>query len=339
MQYEGDLIRLEAVSGKMRDKYNRRSNSVYGLDTEYAPLSGVSIGGSMVRQKNSELQMESLYAARLNVTRNWWNIYLEAARPAWIDAFSYYLAFSGAFSNFAVTLEWKDYNKLAFRNNLNADYNAAPSLTREHAYTLLNRHPHALNLNDEKGYQLETSWFPNEDWQVLFNSSYTYTHSGLRIFEEYYGEISHIWSERLDGLVAMGWNYDRTTQTENIIPILDLYYNFTRRNQLHINFQHQHTRNALNKSEYDDEMLIVELTQSPYLSLALVGEYTNQNQLRNITMDRNTWLYGNITFSFRGNQQLSLLYGSRQAGFICVGGICRYEPEFEGLEIKLLNRF
>jgi hypothetical protein len=32
------------------------------------------------------------------------------------------------------------------------------------------------------------------------------------------------------------------------------------------------------------------------------------------------------------------LVGSRQAGNICIGGVCRYEPEFRGIELKMNTR-
>ena len=83
----------------------------------------------------------------------------------------------------------------------------------------------------------------------------------------------------------------------------------------------------------------MEYSRSPWVSFALVGEYTNKYKIRNVQMDRHHWLYGQVSFNFWKNQRLSLLYGTRREGFICVGGICRYEPEFEGIEIKLINRF
>ena len=86
-------------------------------------------------------------------------------------------------------------------------------------------------------------------------------------------------------------------------------------------------------------MVLILIPRSPWLTLALVGEYTNKDQLRNVNLTRNTWLYGSIILSFMGKHQFSILYGTRQEGFVCVGGVCRYEPEFKGVEIKLSNRF
>jgi hypothetical protein len=39
------------------------------------------------------------------------------------------------------------------------------------------------------------------------------------------------------------------------------------------------------------------------------------------------------------NHDATLFVGSRQGGFICIGGRCRWEPEFEGVELKLFSHF
>ena len=185
---------------------------------------------------------------------------------------------------------------------------------------------------------MEINWFPLDQWQFVFNHSQTYDHSNARLFQEFYGEVKYSGPD-LELHAVAAWNFDFLTRTKNLTPLIDGTYNFSLRDQLHLSLQHQHTINTLNKGEYDNELVLIEYSRSPFMSAALVGEYTNQNQWHNLNMKRNYWLYGNLTFNFWNNQQLSLLYGSRREGFICVGGVCRREPEFEGIEIRLTNRF
>ncbi|MBD3225548.1 MAG: hypothetical protein GF313_12535 [Caldithrix sp.] len=339
LNFTGRSFKLQAIGGKMRDKYNRRPNTVFGFDGEWNAFGDLTVGGSFLRQGESSTDLHNVYAGRLKYSYNRLDFYGEVVKPQWHNALSYYGAINAFFSEMAFTFEVKDYNQLSFRNDYETEYNAAPSLSREHSFALLNRHPHALNLNDEKGYQFEMTYFPATSTQITLNHSQTYSHSNKRIFNEYYGDIHHYFSDKLEGRLAAAYTYDFTTRTENLTPLTDLSYNMTPRDQIHINYQHQHTINTVNKSEYDSELLILEYSRSPYLTAGLVGEYTNQHQLNNIDLDRHTWLYGNITLNFLRNQQLSVLYGSRQEGFVCVGGICRYEPEFEGIEIKLTIRF
>ena len=335
--YSGRRIKFKAIGGRMRDKYNRRENWLWGGDVEVKPFRNTHIGASYLTQNKSNLK--SLWAARFNYTRDLWDFYVETVRPSWYSAFSYYAALNLYFDKVAATLEVKDYNHLSFQNNYQTEYNAAPSLTREHEFSMLNRHPHALNQNDERGYQFELTYTPSDPIQIVLNHSQTFTHAGERFFEEFYGELTHTVNERLEYHLAGAWTFDFTTNTDNITPILDGTYNVTERDQIHLSAQHQHTKNRTDLSEYDNELGLIEISHSPFVSFAVVGEYTNKYQLRNVQMKRHTWLYGMVSFTFWNNQQLSLLYGSRREGFICVGGICRYEPEFQGFELKMNVRF
>ncbi|MBL7094689.1 hypothetical protein ISS22_12040 [candidate division KSB1 bacterium] len=284
-------------------------------------------------------KLNNIGAIRFSTAQDWFDFYGEIAKSSWSKNISYYLASNIVYSNFALTMEYKDYNQLSFKNHYRTEYNAAPSLTKEHSYTLLNRHPHALNMNDEKGYQVELTYTPRDDWEFMLNHSQTFSHDKNRIFEEYFSEIHHYLNESIEGRLAFGWNYDFTTNTNNITPVFDVLLNISSYDQLHLSYQHQHTINKFDKSEYDNEFLLMEYSKSPYFSIALVGEYTNKYQLINVNMDRHIWLYGQVSINYWTNHRVSILYGSRQAGFVCVGGICRYEPEFEGIEIQVINRF
>jgi hypothetical protein len=337
LKHRGEIINAQVLVGKIRDLYNRREETIYGFDTDINPYESFRIGGSFLAQSGSH---GSVWALRNHFIKNWWDLYLELTRPSWSDDYSFYSAVSATSYNFAITAEYKTYSDLQMQNKYAINYANGPALCREHSYTLLNRHPHELDMNDERGYQLELIWFPNENWQLTGNYSFSEKHSSQRLFEEYYFELAPPSPFRnFSGILGIDWQYDAVTNTENITPLTDLYYDINAQNQLHLILQHQHSTNIYNKSEYDTELLIIEYSHSPWLTLAMVGEYTNKDQLRNVNLDRNTWLYGNIILSFRGKHQLSLLYGTRQEGFVCIGGVCRYEPEFKGVEIKLTNRF
>ncbi len=334
-------MKFQLLSGKMRDKYNRRKEWLTGGDVEVKVSRAVKVGASYLYQNNPQYLAEQtgLWALRTSISHDLFDVYVEVARPSWYNAFSSYLAFSTYGEKWNALLELKDYNHLSFQNAYLTEYNAAPSLTREHAYSMLNRHPHFLNQNDERGYQLEVNYTPFPELQFVANHAQTFTHDRRRIFQEYYLEMVHYWRDDFEYHLVFDWNFDFSTNTENITPIFDAVYNFTNRDQLHVSFQHQHTKNKFDLSEYDNELLLLEYSRSPWFSFGLVGEYTNKYQIRNVEMDRHRWLYGQVSFNFWKNQRLSILYGTRREGFICVGGICRYEPEFEGIEIKLTNRF
>ncbi len=332
-------FKFKAFAGRMRDKYNRRDDFINGYDAELRPRRDLQVGASLLYNSRSGQKTQHVWSGRVNYSHDRGDVYFEAVRPQWTPAYSYYAAANFAFERLAVTAEIKDYNHMSFKNGYETEYNAAPSVTREHVFSLLNRHPHALNQDDERGYQLEASYNFNDDMQLLANHSQTFTHDRKRIFAEYYLEWNHFLGDKIEYHVAADWNYDFSTNTENVTPLVDGAFNLSERDQLHVSVQHQHTKNRLDLSEYDNEFLLLEYSRSPLLSAAIVSEYTNKDQLRNVQMERHFWIYGTMSFNFWKNQRLSLLYGTRREGFICVGGVCRYEPEFEGIEIKLTNRF
>ncbi len=334
-------IKFQALAGKMRDKYNRRKEWLSAVDVEIKATRALKVGASYLYQHNPQYfkDQKALFASRLNFSHQLFDVYAEVAKPGWFNNPSYYLALSTYGEKWNALLELKDYNHLSFQNAYLTEYNAAPSLTREQPYSMLNRHPHFLNQNDETGYQIELNFTPIPELQFIGNHAQTFTHDKRRIFQEYYLEMIHYWGENLEYHLVFDWNFDFSTNTENITPIVDATYTLTSRDQLHFSLQHQHTKNKFDLSEFDNELLLIEYSRSPWVSFGLVAEYTNKYKIRNVQLDRHKWLYGQLSFNFWKNQRLSVLYGTRREGFICVGGICRYEPEFEGIEIKLTNRF
>jgi hypothetical protein len=337
--YYTDLFEITTLGGRMRDKYNRRKDRLYGIDGDINVLEDLKIGGSILRNQLTDNNFTDLRALRASLIFYDFDLYGEIANKAGKDEISGYGSISYSDEYFTLLAEYKDYDKLTFANNFGSEYNAPPSLTREHTYTLLNRHPHQLNTNNERGYQFEATSNFITDFELLLNYSYTESHKSLKLFEEYYTQLGYHPDENWHFEGALGWNADQTTNTENITPLIMGEYKWNEINEIHLELQHQHIKSTFDKSEYDDELVVLEYTRSPFLNLTLVGEYSNKSELVTATEDESYWVYGQITLSFLENQQISLLYGSRQAGFVCVGGVCRFEPEFEGLEIKLLSRF
>jgi uncharacterized protein DUF6029 len=356
--YYTDLFEITALGGRMRDKYNRRKDRLYGIDTDINVAEDLKIGVSILRNQLTDNNFTDLRSLRTSYIYNNFDFYGEVVNKAGEDEISGYGSLSYTGDYFTILGEYKDYDKLTFANNFGTEYNAPPSLTREHIYTLLNRHPHQLNTNNEVGYQLELTTDIIDNFEILLNSSQTYqvyknnfinrfkTFLGLEdskmklnAFEEYYAQVSYHPNEDWHFETALGWNADHTTNTENITPLIMGEYKWDDINEIHMELQHQHVKNTYDKSEFDDELIVLEYTRSPFLNLTFVGEYSNKSELVTATEDKSYWIYGQVTLSFLESQQISLLYGSRQAGFVCVGGVCRFEPEFDGLEIKLLSRF
>jgi hypothetical protein len=102
--------------------------------------------------------------------------------------------------------------------------------------------------------------------------------------------------------------------------------------------EHQQTENRTTSANYFTDVLSLEYLRSPRYSIAWVMEMKTSEPVPGNTV-RLLWNYIQGTIKIGEHTDLSLLAGSRQAGVICIGGVCRYEPEFRGVELKMVNRF
>ena len=150
-----DLFEITALGGRMRDKYNRRNDRIYGFDGEFNVSDDFKIGASILRNQLTDKNFTDLRALRASYLIDDFDFYGEIASKTGTDKISGYGSVSYSGEYFTALAEYKDYNRLTFANDYGTEYNAPPALTREHTYTLLNRHPHQLNTNNEVGYQFE----------------------------------------------------------------------------------------------------------------------------------------------------------------------------------------
>jgi hypothetical protein len=127
----------------------------------------------------------------------------------------------------------------------------------------------------------------------------------------------------------------------SVIPILELEFFLDERNSFRAELQHQHQK-ATFFGEFDVDLLIAEYARSPRWTLSLIGERSNmsdfQKELQALP-DKDIFLAGQANINISESHDLIVFFGSRQKGKVCIGGVCRTEPEFEGLEVKLFSRF
>ena len=85
--------------------------------------------------------------------------------------------------------------------------------------------------------------------------------------------------------------------------------------------------------------MLLEYSRSPDWTFNLVGETSNKSSHQLSEGEEADAAYGLVSYHISDQHDVSVLYGRRAAGFVCVGGVCRFEPEFEGVEVRLLSRF
>ena len=150
-------------------------------------------------------------------------------------------------------------------------------------------------------------------------------------------QAAHNWNKSLTTLLAFGYNQELSTNTKNITPILENKFYFDDINTIKLVLEHQQTENLTTDEKYYDDFINIEYLRYPNFSVAVVAELqTKEPEPGNVV--RKFWSFIQFGYKICNHTDLSLLVGTRQAGNICIGGICRYEPPFQGVEIKMLTR-
>jgi hypothetical protein len=254
--------------------------------------------------------------------------------------------------SFSILGEYKYYDNISFTSSDGTvSYNTPPAVRQEYTYILPNRHPSPINPDNERGFQIAAAY--NLDDYTFFNGAYTETNTlssdsyyqriaGSNLepvtqLKEIYLNAQKDWSDNLTTIAAFAYNEELATNTKNYTPILESRFYFGEINTIKVIFEHQHSTTRSTDEQYYTDVLNIEYLRSPKFSIALVAELeTREPQSGNI--EREFWSFIQIGYKFEQHSDISLLVGTRQAGNICIGGVCRYEPAFEGVELKLITR-
>lgn len=346
---------LEAtlLTGRPPRKNRDNADEVRGLNLSLQPTTGLAFGWSYLSLEGPSVvgKGTEITAARVEAYPGPLSFYGELAKKTRSLGYGLYLSSSLSLSGFAVTAELKDYDKMALRTDDGLDYNTPPALTKEHAYSLFRRHPRELDAENEVGAQVEVSFSPLERTSALLNYSYTAEHAryqaqpnatpeifgeyGQPLFREAYVELTHEIGANISFVGAAGKSL--APGDTNYTGVLDVSLYLDPLNSLRCELQGQHTRSYMGR--YDDHLLTLEFTHAPDLSLSLVGERTNKSEKQRLPGEAQDWLFAQADVHLTENHDVTLFVGSRQGGFICTGGRCRWEPEFEGVELKLFSHF
>jgi hypothetical protein len=263
------------------------------------------------------------------------------------DRFQSGHAFYGSVNLFtgpaALSLEGKDYQRFAVlrRSDGKATLNRPPALTREHIYSLLGRASHNLDADDEKGVQAEFTFTGPRGWSLLANYSKTERQNGQTLFEEAYGHVEQErWGPfRLRG----GFDYQESEGLRQTV-ITDVTWYIDDVHSLNFDGEHQHVRlgggENFNLGAYDQQFMKLEFGVAPTWAFSAILELNNKyDEQRDAGEKHPPFPAGQISYTSLQGSTLMLWAGKRQAGQFCSGGVCKYEPAFEGVELTGILRY
>lgn len=364
-RYAGFIIK--AFSGSAENSQAERKDILHAVDLEYEGIGNLNPGITFALNQSEVESIANTRMAAFRIQPSIWNFDLyteygvkmnkdirnnifggeeDFAGEAFYGSLNFY------FDSFSIVGEYKYYDNFTFSSqDGTVIYNTPPAVRKEYAYTLLNRHPSPLNQNNEQGFQLEGfySLSPETDFltaysqtRTLPSASYYQRTTGINQpvqtqLKEVYIQANHHWSDFIYTVAALGYNEELDSDTKSITPIIENRFYFDDINTIKVVLEHQQVTDRRTNEQYYDDLISVEYLKSPDFSVSLVTDLqTREPQPGRIV--RQLWAFVQFGYKISSHSDLSLLIGSRQAGNICIGGVCRYEPEFRGVEFKMLTR-
>ncbi len=358
-----------AISGRPRNTeflqlaykvINDTTDVIRGGDLSLHPLPFVTAGASYVLLLTAKNQFDTsavsfkrteVYGTNLCLSIPNIEIYGEIAKKWGWDAnlddpsvpfnfggigqgYGIYGSVSASLPGYGITFQFADYDSIGLGEG-SYRYNSPPAL---------NRYGQALNKGlDEKGYQIESYLSPLEPLNIDLSYSHLKTEDEepLREFREAFVGVTY----RKYGLFDLKANLDRTEQHEIVegftdfneqIPGLELVYSVTPVHSVGLGFQ----RRAVSGSkEFTDKKLYLMYTFAPYVTVTLTGEQRDE-EIEDIQgWEGKEWRSAQIDWDITQDHRLTLMAGTEKGGLVCSGGICRYEPPFDGVKAVLISRF
>ncbi len=357
---------LKALTGTAENAKAERKDILHAADLEYRGIKKLKLGASVASNlpEIEGLARTVLASARIQPSVWHFDFYAEYGikqnedvKNSLNDGSSIVgNAFYGSVNfyqgSFALSGEYKYYDNYLFSSyDGTVIYNNPPSVRKEYSYVLLNRHPSPLDQNNEQGFLVEAAY--NFDYNTFISAAYGETktlnadsyyqhvigsNNPVRTqLKELYVQAKHDWSESFETIFAFGYNEELATNTKNISPIIETHFYFDDVNTIKATFEHLHSTNRTTDEQKYNDVLLVEYLRSPNLSVSWLIEMETSEPTTDHIVRK---LYSFVQFGYylAEHTNLSLLIGTRQAGNICIGGVCRYEPEFRGVELKMTTR-
>jgi hypothetical protein len=242
---------------------------------------------------------------------------------------------------FVVSGEYRDYS------NFEHEFHDPPTALKQHTWTLLNRINgqilQDIDNNDAEGFLTEGSY--SADLFTSLTGSYSEVRRdvGNDNFWEAYGEGKTTWQEKAYFTLAGAESEFEfgTTFEEQIGGFGEVVYQFDEVSSLTGNVEWSEVRSTdrltqafTDPLEFRDRIFSLSYGRSPWLNLTVSYEDTTDP-----AETREDWVAAIAEIQVLDNHDLILSYGSERGGWKCSGGVCFFEPEFEGFKIRWVARY
>ena len=348
---QGASIRWDHASGSARVLAGQHEgNRFRALRFDAESLGPLQLGGGMVEawgsgQNTDVRDREQLFGATAELSGATGTLFAEhvvRTFPNGADAgHGSYASVSGVMGEFSLEAEARDYERFEF------EYHDPPSVLFQHQWTLANRVIGVIQTDigndDVQGWLTEGTYSPGLFTTLLGAYGVTRSHDGDREYREGYAEGKTDWQERVFATVAAGeTEFDFGPRfTEILSGYGEVVAEFGEVQSLAVALEWSEavesdatTADFQYPREWRDRILNLTYARSPWLTMTLSHEDTTDEE-----QERSDWLFLQAEIMLDSGNDVVLTAGSERGGWKCSGGVCWYEPEFQGVKVKWVSRF
>ncbi len=327
---------------------------------------------SRERALNAPAQVNS-FSGRLAFSRDWFSMdgeYVHKGKALGLDprlaapslvatGQALLLNMNVSLPRFGMALSWRSIENMSWRQDdaheQSVNLNYIPALTRQHKYALFSLYPHKVHdFGGETGGQADISGSipvggnPRRPLKYTFNASayfdMPWNENGYRfmnmggdlLWAEAYLELEKKWGPDWKTIIACGWQrkpefsrfgYGRVMMN-TVSQAADVLWQISNKISLRMELQHAW-------SDFTDDqgwfMGLIELGIAPGF-MFYVSDMCNYSTIA----PKNTQYYDvGVSYAWKF-LRAAVSYGRHRAGETCSGGICRYVPEYTGMNFNLM---
>ncbi len=224
---------------------------------------------------------------------------------------------------------------------LNGVLNYIPPMARQNSLRLPARYTPATQYLGELAFELDGTYTPRIGYTFELNYSDIHDLDTSQLWREIFGQFEFTHNSKIN--FVMGAQYVFYNQTiyrseplpnlTALTPFAEVTYKLTRRNSIRCELQYQNTH-----QDYGSFLFaLIEYDIAPTWSFAASDMY-NVKPNPEKTTDKIHYYNFFVAYTKNANR-FSLAYARQIAGINCSGGVCRYEPAFNGVKLSITSSF
>jgi len=212
-------------------------------------------------------------------------------------------------------------------------------MSRQNSYRLTSFYQPSTQELGELAMQTELQLSPASNWSLTFHHSRINDLKDKRLYREYLLEstwrkpdqftlIAGIQHQQYNQLVYEGKPLAPLVKTW--IPYMDWTRQFNDIHALRIDLEYMHNKQDMGSWT----SILIEYSIAPQWVFTISDMYN----IKPIQGNKNNYYTAGVVYS-RDVTRVAINLVRQRAGIVCTGGICRYEPAFNGIKFNLESRF